>query len=563
MYSILKLALCLIVLLTATNLIGQFSGGIGTQSDPFIVATATELDSVRYHLDSCFLQVADIDLGTVQYSSGTGWQPLANSSTFEAFTGCYNGNGYTIGNLTINNGDNDNIGHLSLFGRISNAQIVNVTLDNVHIVGNGGSACLAGIAEYSELIDCSVDGSVRGMDSCGGIVGYAWYSTIQGCSATISLFGRENVGCIAGGITGCSIIGATAVTTMAQARISLGGISGLSLYNSEIIDCTASGSLYSTENSGGIVGFGNDTMIERCRCDFDTIWGSFHSGGILAESWNGVTIIDCSASASVEGQNTIGGIVGTIGGQSNITRTYFCGNVMGLTNLGGLAGVITFSCVLDCFANATVTGESVVGGFVGSAGYSLISNCYSTGLLTCSDELIGGFIASGQNLSTYNCYWDIDTSQTTVSFAGNGRNTAQMTFPYDINTYVNWDFSQCWANDTGLINGGYPILEQSTATQDEYLIPSIQISLCAYPNPFIESLNIAVSGIKESEMQLSIYNIRGQLVNKQVIHCSSEGKHTFIWDCNNEHGKAIAAGIYIIKVHSNSETAISRVVKLH
>lgn len=563
MNSLMKLALCLIVLLNAINLFGQFSGGMGTLSDPFIVATATDLDSVRFHLDSCFLQIADIDLGIAQYSSGTGWQPLAGYSTFGAFTGCYNGNGYTIGNLTINNGDNENIGYLSLFGSINNAKILNVTLDNVHIVGNGGSACLAGTAYYSEISNCSVEGSVRGTDNSGGIVGYAINSTIQGCSATISLFGRENVGGITGGASGSSIIETTAVVNIAQARMSLGGISGISRNSSEIIDCTASGSLYSTHNSGGIVGFGNDTLIERCRSDFDTIWGSTRSGGILAESWYGVSIIDCSASASVEGQNTVGGIVGMISGQSWITRTYFWGNVMGINNLGGFAGAINYSGVLDCYTNATVTGESGVGGFAGSAASSLIGNSYSTGLLTCSDELIGGFIATGQNLTAYNCYWNIETSQTAVSFVGNGRNTAQMTFPYDINTYVNWDFTQYWANDTDLINGGYPILQRSTAAIVENLIPSVQISLCAYPNPFIESLNLTVSGMKENEIQLSIYNIRGQLVDKQIIHSTSEGKHTFTWDCKNKQNNAVAAGIYIIKVQNKSETAVTRVVKLN
>ncbi|MDY0150737.1 MAG: GLUG motif-containing protein [Candidatus Cloacimonas sp.] len=558
-----KLALCFIVLFGAISLFGQFSGGTGTLSDPFIVTTATELDSVRFHLDSCFLQVADIDLGNVQYSSGVGWQPLASYSVLGAFTGFYNGNGHTIENLTINIGDNENISCLSLFGSIDNAQIMNVTLDNVHIVGNSGSACLAGTADYSEITNCSVEGSVRGLDNCGGIVGYASYSTIQGCSATISLFGRESVGCVAGGVSGGSIIGTTAIAAIAQARIALGGISGSSRYNSEIVDCTASGSLYSTDNCGGIVGFGNDTLIERCSSDFDTIWGSTRSGGILAESWYGVTIRDCSASASVEGQDTVGGIVGIISGQSNITRSYFCGNVVGVNNLGGLAGGIIYSSVLDCYANATVTGESYVGGFAGSASSALISNCYSTGLLTCSNELIGGFIAAGQNLSAYNCYWDTDTSQTTVSFAGNGRNTAQMTFPYDINTYVNWDFTKYWANDTGLINAGYPILKHGVATQDENLIPSMQISLCAYPNPFIESLNLAISGMKERVMQLSIYNIRGQLVKKQVIHSLREGKHTFTWDCKNDYGKALAAGVYIIKVQSDSESAVARVIKIH
>ncbi|PKN73588.1 MAG: hypothetical protein CVU50_02405 [Candidatus Cloacimonetes bacterium HGW-Cloacimonetes-3] len=562
----LKVALFVVVLFWSLRLYGQFSAGTGTQSDPYIVTTATELDSVRFHLDSCFLQVADIDLGSVQYTSSIGWQPLASYSVFGAFTGSYDGNGHTIANLTINN---EAAGYLSLFGEIDSATIKNVSLENIDIRAGGSSGGLVGYAVNSEIINCFVVGTMRASDNCGGIVGSALFSTIQECSATISILGRENVGCIAGIIYSSNIVRSHAVASIAQARMALGGICGNSSGDSEIgvseiVDCTASGSLYSTDNSGGIVGFARKTLIERCSSEFDIIWGSMRSGGILAESWYLVTIRDCHAVASVEGQDAVGGIAGTISGQSNITRSYFTGNVMGVRLVGGVAGGVSQSEIFDCFANATVSGSDIVGGFAGSASYSYIYDCYSTGLVTCTDGQIGGFISSGQNLSTSNCYWDMDTSQTTVSYAGNGRNTSQMTFPYDNNTYLNWDFTQYWANDTGLTNGGYPILIAPTvANQDEYITPAVTISLRAYPNPFIGSLNLAITGLKGRETQVNIYNIRGQLVKKQFINSPMDGKTSFAWDGKDEFGKDTTAGVYIIKVQSGGESVVLRGIKIH
>ena len=40
----------------------EFAGGSGTQQDPYLVATADQLNNVRKYLDQHFKQIAHIDL---------------------------------------------------------------------------------------------------------------------------------------------------------------------------------------------------------------------------------------------------------------------------------------------------------------------------------------------------------------------------------------------------------------------------------------------------------------------------------------------------------------------
>jgi hypothetical protein len=57
----------------------------------------------------------------------------------------------------------------------------------------------------------------------------------------------------------------------------------------------------------------------------------------------------------------------------------------------------------------------------------------------------------------------MDTADTDSSEGGEGRTTAQMTYPYADTTYVGWDFTTVWAVDTDGRNQGYPYLGVSAA----------------------------------------------------------------------------------------------------
>lgn len=94
----------------------------------------------------CFKQTGDIDAsGTLNWNpDGTGgyygFSLIGNNST--AFTGSYNGTGYTISGLYINRGSESNIG---LFGFArETAEIGNLGVVNVDISGNNSVGGLAG-----------------------------------------------------------------------------------------------------------------------------------------------------------------------------------------------------------------------------------------------------------------------------------------------------------------------------------------------------------------------------------------------------------------------------------
>lgn len=73
----------------AMNASAQFAGGTGTESDPYQVATAEQLQAVNDFLTASFVQTADIDLSEMV------WKPIGT------FTGHYNGQGFAISGLTI------------------------------------------------------------------------------------------------------------------------------------------------------------------------------------------------------------------------------------------------------------------------------------------------------------------------------------------------------------------------------------------------------------------------------------------------------------------------------
>src|SRR6056297_3272290 len=94
-----------IILLQYSLSIAQFAGGTGTETDPYHVSTITELQEIQNHIDKHFIQINDIDASeTVNWNEGNGFLPIGDDLI--PFSGSYNGNGYQVFNLYINNENN-------------------------------------------------------------------------------------------------------------------------------------------------------------------------------------------------------------------------------------------------------------------------------------------------------------------------------------------------------------------------------------------------------------------------------------------------------------------------
>ncbi|OFX23818.1 MAG: hypothetical protein A2041_00935 [Bacteroidetes bacterium GWA2_31_9b] len=74
-----------------------------------------------------------------------------------------------------------------------------------------------------------------------------------------------------------------------------------------------------------------------------------------------------------------------------------------------------------------------------------------------------------------------------------------------------------------------------------------------FPNPFSTKTNIDFKLINYSRVNISVYNITGQLVKILVDEYKSPGEYSIVWDATNSKGTQIENGIYFYKFLLNGE----------
>ena len=332
----------------------QFAGGSGTAEDPWQIATAEQLDRVRDDLKAHYILTEDIDL-----SGYENWIPIGAFQSLSdapedaevphpdyAFTGTFDGAGYTISNLKVSCEAPMGAG---LFGCASGtesgaASIGHFTLKDVNVSG----FYLVGGAVGLQFMSCSVtdihlvgENHLTGMQGIGGIVGTG-FDLISDCSATadITVSGDDGAcaGLIAGGTTmssikNCEVTGGN-ITADGNATWGFGALCGAPWGAPEITDCKVSGTVItvSGENNrlvGGLVGFGGSydptapAQISGCTVEdvsivvsetTDSVGGLIGAGKEMMEGsdvMSSFVISGCSVSGTIEGGgNNVGEVVG-------------------------------------------------------------------------------------------------------------------------------------------------------------------------------------------------------------------------------------------------------------
>ena len=79
-----------------------------------------------------------------------------------------------------------------------------------------------------------------------------------------------------------------------------------------------------------------------------------------------------------------------------------------------------------------------------------------------------------------------------------------------------------------------------------------------YPNPFNPTTTIEFSIQNNSNIELSIYNTKGQKVKQLVSDQLSAGEKSVVWDGRDENNQPVGSGIYFYKLSVNNETGIIR-----
>ncbi len=75
-----------------------------------------------------------------------------------------------------------------------------------------------------------------------------------------------------------------------------------------------------------------------------------------------------------------------------------------------------------------------------------------------------------------------------------------------------------------------------------------------YPNPFNPQTTIKYDIPAKSFVQLSIYNLKGQLVKNLVRENKEAGRHSLIWNGKDESGRSVGSGIYYYRLETKGNT---------
>ncbi len=386
-YILIVALISVLLVITGSNLSAQFSGGRGIDYDPFIVSNPDDIDLVREYPNSYFRQRGDISLDIEPFNTGDGWEPIGNIG--RPFYGSFDGDGYLIESLYIDRQEQRSVG---LFGFIHDAELKNINLTSVNVKGSYNVGGLVGNTDYSIVVNCTVEGKVKGTNYyAGGLTGLVMWSTIDKSHASGTVTGQTDI--------------------------------------------------------GGLVGGSTETTINKSSSSAD-VTGIYQIGGLVG---NNYTFGGC-------GLNNTGGLAGLRNG-TYITNSFATGNVKGTYDTGGLVGKNDNAFIYDSYARGNVDGENAVGGLVGVNTDGTVQNSFSTGKVNGVNNVGGlmGHLFSGRILRSY---WDVEASQKETSPGGEGRTTIQMTYPYDENTFSEWDFEEIWSFDPdNLYNDGYPVLK--------------------------------------------------------------------------------------------------------
>jgi len=81
-----------------------------------------------------------------------------------------------------------------------------------------------------------------------------------------------------------------------------------------------------------------------------------------------------------------------------------------------------------------------------------------------------------------------------------------------------------------------------------------------YPNPFSSSTAIPYQIKKESDVEVTIYNILGRVVKKFNVGQQSVGLYNVLWDGRNNFGQKVASGVYFYKLSTDNESQVKKMI---
>ena len=252
---------------------------------------------------------SDIDL------AGKEWVPIGNLNNDNYYSGLFNGNGFTVANMSI----------------------TNFTKGYTEVRAYGLFGIMGGTVEYVNVTGTAVCNEFSQYCFTGGVAGYSDLGKIIGCTSEVNISFDTDPG---------------------MSATDIGGIVGANY--GEVTGCTNQGDIYLREGNfsfiGGITGV-NAGIIDRCQNNGNVQGATIYVGGIAGQSYheNGYNdspqVTNCVNTGNINGDGSEpgfyhGGICGYL--STEMRNCYNIGAPVDMdANYGNLIGQLKENQVLN------------------------------------------------------------------------------------------------------------------------------------------------------------------------------------------------------------------------
>jgi hypothetical protein len=188
--------------------------------------------------------------------------------------------------------------------------------------------------------------------------------------------------------------------------------------------------------------------------------------------------------------------------------------------------------------------------FAGNVSYQCtIDKCYSTGKVEFqvetnpNDKGFAAFIQPS-SLLTGNFY-DYEASEQQTGNGATGKSSSEMKIQQTF-TDADWNFITTWEIADG-DNDGYPVHKTGSSNIEEETFKRSITLVQNYPNPFNPETKISFTLNKTDNVELTIYNASGEIVEQLVNQKLSQGTHNFSFNAIN-----LNSGVYFYRISTKS-----------
>jgi fibronectin type 3 domain-containing protein len=158
--------------------------------------------------------------------------------------------------------------------------------------------------------------------------------------------------------------------------------------------------------------------------------------------------------------------------------------------------------------------------------------------------------AATRNLSEYKIYRDGTELGTTTALFYADLNVPTGDYTYHVTAIYSDTYESAASNQVTVQHTDAPTP----------LVPTVTALSGNYPNPFNPSTDVKFSLKEAADVQIDIFNIKGEKVKTLVNDHMEAAYHSVTWNGNDDQGRTVGSGIYFYKMRAGKYTSTKKMI---